>query len=102
MPRPHGGSVNNKRPHERTCESVLKEMKLKVIQNSSGKVYSENVNKNSINAAYQGILNARDKRQVKNLANIERKKYRVSHDEIYGSLQIAYHVNDFIFILISE
>ena len=71
-------------------------MKSKVIQNSSGKVYSENVNKNSINAAYQGILNARDKRQVKNLANIERKKYRVSHDIIYGSLQIAYHVNDFI------
>ena len=23
VPRPHGGSVNNKRPHERTCESLF-------------------------------------------------------------------------------
>ena len=99
VPRPHGLSVTNTRPHERTCPSVLSAMKPKVLQNSCGKVYAENVTSGQTNAVHQGILNARDKKQVKNMATAQRNKYRVSHDEIFGSLQIAHHVNDFVKLL---
>ena len=99
VPRPHGLSVINTRPHERTCPSILSAMKPKVLQNSCGKVYAENVTSGQTNAVHQGILNARDKKQVKNMATAQRNKYRVSHDEIFGSLQIAHHVNDFVKLL---
>ena len=99
VPRPHGGSVNNTRPHERTCSSVLEELKSKVIKNSTGQVYKENINTKETEAVHQGILNARDKRQVKNLTTLQRKKYRISHDEIYGSLQIAHHISDYVKLL---
>ena len=99
VPRPHGLSVTNTRPHERTCPSVLSAMKPKVLQNSCGKVYAENVTSGQTNAVHQGILNARDKKQVKNMATAQRNKYRVSHDEIFGSLQIVHHVNDFVKLL---
>ena len=66
------------------------------MQNPAGKVYAENINNGDVASVHQGILNARDKRQIKNLATIQRKKFRVSHDELYGSLQLAYHINDFV------
>ena len=44
VPKPQGLSVTNTRPHEMTCSSVLLAIKLKVLQNSCGKVYAENVN----------------------------------------------------------
>ena len=59
-------------------------------------MYAENVSDGKTDSAHQGILNARDKRQVKSLATVQRKQIKVSHDEMYGSLQIAYHVNDFV------
>ena len=43
VPRPQGLSVTNTRLHERTCSSVLLAIKLKVLQNSCGKVYADNV-----------------------------------------------------------
>ena len=43
LPRPQWLSVTNTRPHERTCSSVFLAIKLKVLQNSCGKVYVENV-----------------------------------------------------------
>ena len=36
VPRPHGKSVSNTRPHEQTAASVFSEIRSKVIQNSSG------------------------------------------------------------------
>ena len=96
IPRPHGNSVTNTRPHERTAGSVVSKLKSKVMQNPAGKVYAENINNGDVASVHQGILNARDKRQIKNLATIQRKKFRVSHDELYGSLQLAYHINDFV------
>ena len=96
VPRPHGLSVANTRPHKMTCPSVLTEVKTKVLQNSAGQVYSENINNGNTDTVHQGILNVRDKRQVKNCTTAQRKKYRVSHDEIFGALQLALHVKDFV------
>ena len=33
---------------------------------------------------------------VKKLTTIQCKKFKASHDEIYGYLQLAYHLNDFV------
>ena len=33
---------------------------------------------------------------VKKLATVQRKKFKVSHDEIYGFLQLAYHIQKFV------
>ena len=79
-----------------TCPSVLAEIKIKVLQNSAGRVYSENINNGDTDSVHQGILNARDKRQVKNCTTAQRKQYRISHDEIFGALQLALHLKDFV------
>ena len=74
----------------------MAEIKTKVLQNSAGRVYSENINNGDTDSVHQGILNARDKRQVKNCTTAQRKQYRISHHEIFGALQLALHLKDFV------
>ena len=58
-------SVDNMRLHEMPCPSVLKEIEMKSLQNSAGKVYSENINNVFTGSLHHGISNAGDTRHVK-------------------------------------
>ena len=69
---------------------------MKSLQNSAGKVYSENINNVYTGSLHHGISNAGDTRQVKNCTSAQRKKYRVTHEEIFGALQLTLHMMDFI------
>lgn len=45
---------------------------------------------------YQGVTNARNLNQVKMAAKHMKAKRRISHDQLYNSLQLAYQIDGFV------
>ncbi|XP_076036819.1 uncharacterized protein LOC143022480 [Oratosquilla oratoria] len=92
----HGNSKHPNAPEfRRTCPSVLDKMKEKVISKSSDKVYQELVT-NATDSAYQGVLNPRNVTQVKNIKKAVNAEWRLSKDDLYNTVQLAYHLKDFV------
>jgi hypothetical protein len=92
----HGNCKRTNAPEfRRTCPSVLNEIKQKVSSKSSTKVYQELVT-NTTESAYQGVLNPRNVGQVKNIKKAMNTEKRLSKDDLYNTVQLAYHLKDFV------
>ena len=95
---PHGNSKNSTIPFKRTCPSVLKKIKDNVASGFSvrtGNLYKENTVMPIKNTKHQGILNARNLKQVQNAkANVTKSK-RLSRDDLYNALELSYHLEGF-------
>lgn len=51
---------------------------------------------NKVSGKYQGVLNSRNAKQIRNIQTKMKKSRRLSHDEIYNTLQLAYHLDNFV------
>jgi hypothetical protein len=49
-----------------------------------------------VHAVHQAVLTPRDDEQIRNIAKKVRREKRLSHDELYSTLEIAYHVDSFV------
>ena len=78
-------------PHKRTAGSVVSKIKLKANQNSSGKIYAEHNNNGKTDSTHQSVHAS-----GKKIRYCPTKTIHVSHDEIIGSLQFAYPIEDFV------
>jgi hypothetical protein len=59
-------------------------------------VYKNMMTTSGVTGPYQGVKNSRIINQIKNLQKQVRAERRLSHDQIYNSLQLAYHVDGFV------
>ena len=50
----------------------------------------------SISGQDEGILNPRDLQQVSNIKKRVDKANRLSHDDLYNSVELSYHLSDFM------
>jgi len=76
---------------------------LKTIEdqvNSGGKtameIYRENISDHSIPGIQQGVLNARNVKQVENIVGKVNEQKRISKDDIYNLVLLAYHMEGYI------
>ena len=49
-----------------------------------------------VGAEHQGILKARNTTQVRNTVSSERKKFMLSHDELFSTVQLAVQLQDYV------
>lgn len=100
VPRPHGNKKSD--PGDdfvSTCPSVLSQIKEKVVHASDKpqEVYRSMVpDGNKVSGKYQGVLNPKNAKQISNIQKKMNKSRRLSHDEIYNTLQLAYHLDNFV------
>lgn len=100
VPIPHGNKKSD--PGDdfvSTCPSVLSQIKEKVVHASDKpqEVYRSMVpDGNKVSGKYQGVLNPKNAKQIRNMQTKMNKSRRLSHDEIYNTLQLAYHLDNFV------
>lgn len=106
-PRPHGNKKNEggERDYRRTLPSVINQLKTDTVvgERAPSKVYFDMVTGKSSgpyqgksSGPYQGVTNARNLNQVKMAAKHMKAKRRISHDQLYNSLQLAYQIDSFV------
>ena len=95
VPIPHGNKVRDTNGYRRTCPSVLKAIKTAVTSQTQAKIYKDMVTANTI-PTQQGILNPRNTRQVTNMRHSVSAAKRLSKDDIYNLIQLAYHMPETI------
>ena len=95
IPIPHGHKVRDTNGYRRTCPSVLKAIKRAVTSETPAKIYKDMVTANTI-PTQQGILNPRNTRQVINMRHSISAAKRLSKDDIYNLIQLAYHTPETI------
>ena len=99
--RPHGNSKNSV-PYRRTCKSVLTGIRNQTSASGMGvggnvaKTYAKEQAGDHVAAAHQGILNPRNSEQVRNIVKSEKRKFKVSHDEMFSTVQVAHQLNDYV------
>ena len=98
--RTHGNSRSNRNPYIITSNSVLNGVKDTVRQTGSGKsvmkVYAESQADVNIHAVHQGVLNPKGSKQVRNQVYNERKKLRISKDEMHSTVLVAHQLDDYV------
>ena len=99
--RPHGNSkkiMSYKRTASSVLTSIRNEVPSRVIGSTKDvvQIYSKNQADTQVNAEHQGILNPRNSKQVKNTITSERKKLKLSHDELFSTVQLAVQLQDFV------
>ena len=92
VPLPHGNSKDKDTEFVRTAPSVMNEIKQSVKHNSAGNVYKKMVVQCD-SAEAQGVLNPRNLSQIKNISKNQKAKKRISRDDLYNLIQLAYHHN---------
>ena len=90
---PHGNSKRNHH-HFRTCPSVL--AKNDDLGDLPGNVYKSSVARNNCPPKYQPILQPRNLKQIKNVQQGKRQKWRLSHDLLYNLHELAYDLSGFV------
>ena len=91
VPFPHGNNKNGDKNYTRTCPSVLQGMRDQVENDRPGNVYKKMVC-NKTPGEYQGILNPRNIKQVQNAKAKVDSERRLSNDDVYNLLELAYHL----------
>ncbi|CAC5412488.1 unnamed protein product [Mytilus coruscus] len=99
-PLSHGNVKNKINPPEfiRTAPSVLQTIEKEV---SSGlktamDVYRDNITNSDIPGVQQGVLNARNVKQVENIVRKVNEQKRIGKDDIYNLMLLAYHMEGYI------
>ncbi|CAC5362753.1 unnamed protein product [Mytilus coruscus] len=84
--------------YTRTAPSVLRKIEhdIKSGDKTAMDVYRENISNGSVSGEHQGVLNARNVKQVENLVRKVNEEERLSKDDIYNLLLLAYHMDGFI------
>jgi hypothetical protein len=94
-PFPHGNRKHGNQPFVRSAPSTIRSIKQQVATQDSVPVYRSMVDK-PCPGEHQGDLNPHDKKQVRNCKYLESKNQKLPHDELYNTLLLAYHLNDFV------
>ena len=93
---PHGNSKLGQNFY-RTCPSVLKgKAELKDLP---GNIYKDCVSQNDCLPEYHSILKPRNSKQIRNLQERERQKYRLTHDALYNLHELAYDLSDYVIMI---
>ena len=93
---PHGNSKHNQDYH-RTCPSVL--AKLSDSHDLPGNSYKHAISNPKCPAEFQSICLPRDSRQLINVQQKQRQKFRLTQDAIYNLHEIAYDMGDFVRVI---
>ena len=99
VPVGHGNSKKSDPPeYTRTAPSVLRkiEQDIRSGEKTAMDVYRESISNGSVSGEHQGVLNARNVKQVENLVRKVNEEERLSKDDIYNLLLLAYHMDGFI------
>ena len=100
--RPHGNSKTNRNPFIRTSKSVLRSVKDTVRQTGFGKsksvmkLYAESQANVNVHAVHQGVLNQTGSKQVRNLVHNQKKKVRISKDEMHATVLVAHQLGEYV------
>lgn len=99
-PRPHGNKKSDTGDDfVSTCPSVLSQIKEKIVHTSDKpqELYRSMIlDGKKVSGQHQGVLNPRNAKQIRNIQAKMNKARRLSHDEIYNTLQLAYHLDNFV------
>ncbi|CAC5420486.1 unnamed protein product [Mytilus coruscus] len=82
--------------HYEGDETVKIEHDIKSGDKTAMDVYRENISNGSVSGEHQEVLNARNVKQVENLVRKVNEEERLSKDDIYNLLLLAYHMDGFI------
>jgi hypothetical protein len=93
IPQPHGNDKSeNPRQYRRTLPSTIADIRNKGTDKQPSKIYKEIVVNRHVPGMYQSVKNTRNTEQVRNRHSLLRKETRLTHDQIYCTLELAYHL----------
>ena len=89
---------DNASEYTRTAPSVLKtiEDQVKSGEKTAMEIYRDNISDHSIPGIQQGVLNARNVKQVENIVRKLNEQKRISKEDIYNLVLLAYHMEGYI------
>ncbi|XP_046571248.1 uncharacterized protein LOC124279472 [Haliotis rubra] len=93
-PKPHGNRVQGNQEHRRTAASVL--ANARESNKGPSATYRDLVSDPSVSGTLQGILNPRNKKQVRNQGELRRNQQKLNQDTIYSVQELAYHLEPFV------
>ncbi|CAC5363339.1 unnamed protein product [Mytilus coruscus] len=98
VPTHHGNSKKTDSEFARTAPSVLRRMEnaLQSGDKTAMDIYRDSVCDHAVPGTHQGILNARNIKQVENIVRKVNEDKRISKDDIYNLVLLAYHLEGFI------
>lgn len=97
IPRAHGNArISQSDNFIRTLPSVNQQIRITSIEKQPSEIYKEMVTQNKVSGEYQGVLNPRNIRQIKNQQSNERQRRKLSRDEIYSTVELHYHLDKYI------
>ena len=93
---PHGNAVHKIQKQTKTLKSTLACLEDKCTSNEPGSVYKKSINETGLTAQQQGVLNAKNKKQLENLRYKQNCRKKLTHDSAYNTLQLAYNLDNFV------
>jgi hypothetical protein len=94
IPQPHGNDKSeNPRQHRWTLPFTIADIRNKGTDKQPSKNYKEMVVNRPVPVMYQGVKNTRFTEQVRNQHRLLRKETRLTHDQIYSTLELVYHLD---------
>ena len=60
------------------------------------KLYAESQANVNVHAVHQGVLNQKGSKQVRNLVHNQKKKVRISKDEMHATVLVAHQLGDYV------
>ena len=93
---PHGNSKNSIHNYQRTCPSVLQQ--LRSAPDLPGNFYKKFISENAISTVPPSLL-PRNTRQVINLQHNEHQQSRLSHDALYNLHELSLDLSGFVKVI---
>ena len=93
---PHGNAVHKTQMHRKTLKSTLAQISDNCKSGEPRSVYKDSVTKTGVKAIEQGVLNAKNRKQVENLRYKQNQEKKISHDSAYNTLQLAYNLENYV------
>ena len=72
------------------------EDEVKSGEKTAMEIYRENISDHSIPGIQQGVLNARNVKQVENIVRKLNEQKRINKDDIYNLVLLTYHMEGYI------
>ena len=98
QPEPHGNAHDSSRPYVRTCPSVLKH--ISTSQKGPIATYQKEVTR-QVQPELEAVLKPRNLRQVQNTQHQERQSRRLTHDDYYNMMLVAFELQDYVFQIVT-
>ncbi|CAG2187179.1 unnamed protein product [Mytilus edulis] len=98
VPTHHGNSKKTASEFARTAPSVLRRIEnaLQSGDKTTMDIYRESVCDLAVPGTHQGILNVRNVKQVENIVRKVNEDKRISKDDVYNLVLLAYHLEGLI------